>query len=185
MILFFIIWIAWFASEILLNRLLKSGREDQKNKDKNTIHVIWGTAGIANTLGILSAIYIFLPIGYNLIIPYSGLFIIIAGMIIRFYAVWSLGKYFTVDVTIRKGHMVRKDGIYKFIRHPSYLGSIVSFLGFGISLNNWISLIIIFISATLAMIYRIKIEEKTLLEYFGDEYSEYMKKTYRLLPGVY
>jgi protein-S-isoprenylcysteine O-methyltransferase Ste14 len=106
-------------------------------------------------------------------------------MIFRFIAVWSLGKFFTVDVTIQENHKIIDKGVYKIVRHPSYLGSLVSFIGFGISLNNWISLIIIIIPITIAFIHRIKIEEQLLLKQFEVDYSEYMKKTYRLLPKIY
>jgi protein-S-isoprenylcysteine O-methyltransferase Ste14 len=61
----------------------------------------------------------------------------------------------------------------------------MSFIGFGISLNNWISLIIIVIPITIAFIHRIKIEEQLMLKQFGVDYSEYMNKTYRLLPKIY
>jgi protein-S-isoprenylcysteine O-methyltransferase Ste14 len=88
-------------------------------------------------------------------------------------------------VTIRDNHQIKKDGLYKVIRHPAYSGSILSFIGFGISLNNWISLIIITILIVSAMLYRISIEEKLLIEHFGPDYLEYTKKTYRLVPWIY
>jgi hypothetical protein len=56
MTLFIIIWSAWFLSEILLNRLVRSGSTDKKKNDKGSIHLIWITIGIANTSGILCAI---------------------------------------------------------------------------------------------------------------------------------
>ena len=185
MIIFISVWVAWFISEILLNRLLRSGKGDKKGLDKKTIRIIWITIGIANSTGIFVSIFSRIPISNSLTIPYIGLLIIITGMIIRFVSVWSLGRLFTVDVTIREDHKIKKDGIYKFIRHPSYSGSILSFIGFGLTLNNWISLIIISVLITVAMSYRINIEEKLLLAEFGPEYSEYMKKTRRLIPWVY
>jgi protein-S-isoprenylcysteine O-methyltransferase Ste14 len=111
--------------------------------------------------------------------------IILAGMVFRFMAILSLGKMFTVDVTIRDNHLIKKDGLYKTLRHPSYTGMILSFIGFGISLNNWISLIIIIVLVVPAMLYRIKIEEKLLIDHFGSDYVEYAKKTYRLVPWIY
>jgi protein-S-isoprenylcysteine O-methyltransferase Ste14 len=153
--------------------------------DKGTIRIIWITIGIANSLGILSAIYILLPISRNLLIPYIGLFLIVSEMIFRFISILSLGRFFTVDVTIRNNHKIKKDGIYRLIRHPSYTGSILSFIGFGISLNNWISLLIICLPVIIAMLNRIKIEEKLLVDQFGIEYTNYMKKTFRLVPWIY
>jgi protein-S-isoprenylcysteine O-methyltransferase Ste14 len=116
---------------------------------------------------------------------YLGLIVIGIGILIRFFAVNSLGKFFTVDVTIRQEHQLKKDGFYKIVRHPSYSGSILSFVGFGISLNNWISLFVVTIAVFTAFMKRIRIEENVLQNQFGEEYTRYAKKTYRLIPWVY
>jgi protein-S-isoprenylcysteine O-methyltransferase Ste14 len=185
MIIFYLLWTIWFVSEIVLNRLLRSGTYGKNDQDKGSTRIIWITIGIANTLGILSSVFLKAPLSHLSIIQYSGLLLIIAGLIIRFIAIFSLGRFFTVDVTILDHHKLKTDGLYRLIRHPSYLGSLISFLGFGISLNNWISLIIIFIPVTIAMLHRIKIEEQLLTKQFGTEYSDYIKKTFRLIPWIY
>ncbi len=185
MIIFIIIWSLWFISEVILNRLFRSGSNDKKNQDRGSLRIIWVTIGIVNSLGIMSAILLKFPISSNLLIPYLGLFIITSGMILRFISVVSLGRFFTVDVTIRNNHKIKKDGVYRLVRHPSYTGSLISFIGLGISLNNWISLIIISLPIVFVMIHRIKIEERILTGQFGAEYIDYMKKSYRLIPWVY
>ena len=185
MMIFILIWSIWFSSEILLNILFRSGNLDKKDQDKGTIRVIWITIGVANSLGIIFVILLKIPISNLFIIPYSGLFLIIFGMIFRFISMWTLGKFFTVHVTIRANHKIKQDGVYKLIRHPAYLGSILSFIGYGISLNNLVSLIVISIPVTMVMLYRIKIEEKLLLDHFGAEYLDYIKRTYRLIPWIY
>ncbi len=185
MIWFIIIWSIWFLSEILLNRLFRSADDDKKDQDKNSLRIIWLTIGIANLLGIIFTIFFRFPISRSLITPYLGLCLIVVGMVIRFMAIWSLGKFFTVDVTIRMDHKIKRDGMYRIIRHPSYLGSLLSFMGYGLSLNNWFSLVIILLPVTMAMLNRIKIEEKVLLNQFGLEYSEYLHTTYRLIPYIY
>jgi protein-S-isoprenylcysteine O-methyltransferase Ste14 len=185
MILFIAIWSLWFVSEILLNRLLRSGSDDRKDQDKKTLGLIWRLIGLANSMGILFVIFIRMPISTSWLLPYSGLGLIIIGMVIRFAAIISLGRFFTVDVTIRQDHRIKKDGIYSLIRHPSYLGSILSFIGFGLSLNNWLSLPVIVIPVTMAMLYRIRIEEKVLLDRFGQEYAEYKNDTCSLIPYIY
>jgi protein-S-isoprenylcysteine O-methyltransferase Ste14 len=96
----------------------------------------------------------------------------------RFFSILTLGRLFTVDVKIRDEHIIKKTGVYRVIRHPSNSGSILSFIGFGISLNNLISLVIICVPVIIAMLNRIKIEERLLIDEFGSEYLDYMKKTY-------
>jgi protein-S-isoprenylcysteine O-methyltransferase Ste14 len=185
MIVFIVIWSVWFLSEIMVNRLLRSGKNDQKDQDKGSIRLIWIMIGLGNTLGIISSIFLKFPISNHLIIPCFGLFLIVVGMALRFISIWSLGRLFTVDVTIRNDHKIKKDGVYRLIRHPSYLGSLLSFVGFGLSLNNWISLLIITVLVTFAMLSRIKIEERLLTQQFGSDYSDYVKKTFRLIPWIY
>jgi protein-S-isoprenylcysteine O-methyltransferase Ste14 len=185
MTIFIIIWSLWFISEILLNRFFRSSGYGKNKQDKGSVRIIWITIGLANSTGILSAIFLTSHIGEGLIIPYSGLCLILSGMVFRYISIISLGRFFTVDVTIQKDHELKKDGLYRFIRHPSYLGSILSFIGFGLSLNSWISLFIISIPVTLALIYRIKIEEELLIEQFGSVYIDYMNKTHKLIPRVY
>ena len=182
---FIIIWSIWFLSEILLNRFFRSGKNIKNDRDKGTIRIIWITLVIAISLGVVIATFLRAPIGTTIIIPYVGLILIVFGIIFRFISIWTLGRLFTVDVTIRDKHTIKRDGVYRFVRHPSYSGSIVSFIGLGISLNNWISVIVISIPVIIAMLNRIKIEEKLLTDQFGDEYLDYMKKTYRLIPWIY
>lgn len=183
--IFIITWSVWFSSEIILNRLFRSNKDDKQNLDLGSLRIIWITIGIANTFGILSAVLIDLPICKYFLIPYLGLLTIVCGMILRFISIISLGKFFTVDVAIRKDHKIKKDGMYRLIRHPSYTGSLISFLGFGLSLNNLFSLVIIFLPVFFAMLHRIKIEEKLLIDQFGMEYADYRKKTYILIPWIY
>ena len=185
MSLFNIIWIIWFTSEILLNRLVRSGSADKKNQDKGSLIFIWIMIALAITSGILLSKFIKIPISNQLLIPNIGLLTIVLGIILRFFSIWTLGKLFTVDVTIRNNHKIKKDGLYKVIRHPSYLGSLLSFIGFGLSLNNWLSIIAITFFIMTAFLYRIKIEEKALIDHFGKDYLDYKKKTYRLIPWVY
>ena len=182
---FYNIYIIWFLSEIFLNRLFRSGKNDLKKQDRGSLKKIWITIGLANTLGILAALYLRFPVTKSMVIPYSGLIILVAGMMLRFYSILSLGRYFTVDVTIRENHKLKQNGIYTKVRHPSYTGMLLSFLGFGLSLNNWFSLFIIVIPVTSAMLYRIGIEEKILSDQFGEEYSAYREKTWRLVPWIY
>jgi protein-S-isoprenylcysteine O-methyltransferase Ste14 len=183
--LFTIICSIWLISEIVLNRVFRSGENDKKNADKNSLDHIWLTIILAACLSIIIFSYSIVPIFSNSKYRVIGLLLIIIGMTIRFIAVFTLGKMFTVDVTIRKDHKVRKDGIYRCLRHPSYAGSLLSFIGFGLHLNNWLSLFVITIPMFIVFIMRIKIEENLLVSQFGSDYTEYKKGSYRLIPFIY
>jgi len=74
-------------------------------------------------------------------------------------------------------------GPYRFIRHPSYTGFLITLLGFGLSLtNNWLSLLVIMGCALIGFIYRIYVEERVLQAHLGQPYQEYMQRTKRLIP---
>jgi len=183
--IFEILWICWLLSEILLNRLVRSKNHDSKEVDKNSMNLIWIAIVVSMTLGILSAIYWSVRIIPSGIALYLGSGLILAGMIIRFAAIRSLGKFFTVNLGIQNNHHLIKTGFYKYVRHPSYSGSLLSFAGFCLSLDNWLSLLIIMVPVIAAFINRINIEEKLLLQQFGLEYEEYKRKTKRLVPLIY
>jgi protein-S-isoprenylcysteine O-methyltransferase Ste14 len=183
--IFEFIWISWLLSEILLNRLLRSKSKYAKELDKNSLNLIWIAIIASMTFGILNAIYWFAPVIHTNLFLYLGSALIITGMIIRFIAIRTLGKFFTVNLALHTDQSLIRAGIYKYIRHPSYTGSLLSFFGFGLSLNNWLSLIIIIVPILITFINRINIEERLLLEQFGLTYAEYKKKTKRLIPMIY
>ena len=183
--IFEIIWICWLLSEIFLNRLLRSKTTNSNELDKNSLNLIWVAIIASMTLGIISASYWTAPMVNTNVLLYFGSALIVVGMIIRFIAIRTLGKFFTVNLALHGDHTLIKAGLYKYIRHPSYSGSLLSFLGFGLSLNNWLSLMIIIVPILITFINRINIEEKLLENQFGTEYSDYKKKTERLIPFLY
>lgn len=183
--LFYIVSAVWLLSEILLNRLVRSGKSDLQNVDRRTELYLWLVITVAITIGVYVSFIIYKPIVAINNFSYVGLAVMIAGIVLRVAAIKQLGKYFTVDVTIRKEHELLKTGLYKYLRHPSYTGALVSFLGLGITLNNWFSLLIIFIPICIVFIVRINTEEKALIDQFGDRYKNYINNTKRLIPFIY
>jgi protein-S-isoprenylcysteine O-methyltransferase Ste14 len=180
-----IITIIWVCSEILLNRLFRSAQTDKQHADKQSLRIIWITIAIALPTAQYLKHVVDLPISHSSGLHNIGSAMIVAGMIFRFIAVYTLGRYFTVDVAIRSDHRIVKRGMYQYLRHPSYLGSLISFLGNGFALNNWIGLAVSFIPVLLAFMYRMKVEEELLVANFGQAYLDYKKETKKLLPFVY
>jgi protein-S-isoprenylcysteine O-methyltransferase Ste14 len=115
----------------------------------------------------------------------AAFFMMIAGLVLRWTAVLSLGKAFSSNVAIRSSQRVRTDGLYRWMRHPSYAGLILLFFAIGVRSRNWIAFLIITLPTTAAVLFRIHVEEEALIDHFGQEYIEYSKKTKRLIPGVY
>jgi protein-S-isoprenylcysteine O-methyltransferase Ste14 len=184
-ILFTASMFAWFITEILYKNILKSGEKDKKGKDRSTLNILW-MAIPASILSAVAASYLTrIPISGEVRIHYVGAALIWIGIIVRFIIIRSLGKYFTVDVTIREDHKIKREGFYKYIRHPSYAFSLLTSLGLGLYLNNGLSLVLAFTIPFAAFSYRIRVEEKALTEQFGGEYLEYRRKTKKLIPFIY
>jgi len=114
-----------------------------------------------------------------------GLAMIWLGVVLRLLVIRTLGPYFTVDVTIRENHRLKTDGFYKHLRHPSYTASLISFAGFGLALNNWLSFVVVFLPVLFVFVIRIRIEEQVLIEKFGSEYLDFQKSTNALIPFIY
>ena len=115
----------------------------------------------------------------------AGLALLVAGIAIRWAAIYTLGKYFTGTVLIRSDHRLVRRGLYRHLRHPAYTGALVGHLGLGLSFSNWFSLALSVIPFLLAAAYRMRVEEQALRETFGAEYEDYARATKRLIPKVY
>jgi len=118
-------------------------------------------------------------------LTWVGVAIMISGVVFRQYVISFLGKFFTATVQIHKDHHLIKAGPYRYIRHPSYLGILILALGDGIALANWISLLLCIMLPAIGIIRRIKVEEKELCHHFGEQYQDYRKNTWRIIPYIY
>lgn len=114
-----------------------------------------------------------------------GLFIVALGLIIRIISIRQLRQYFTYSVSKVENHILIEKGFYKFIRHPGYLGQLIIFTGISVSLSNWLAVILMLLSTLVGYTNRIRVEEKFMIEQIGDKYSDYQKKTKKLIPKIY
>ncbi len=114
-----------------------------------------------------------------------GIALMFAGLALRWYAIRVLGKFFTRDVATRAGQYVVQDGPYRWVRHPSYSGALLMFLGTGLAMTNWGSLAAIVLGSLIGYGYRVHVEEQALSTDLGDAYREYMKRTRRFVPFVW
>ena len=119
------------------------------------------------------------------IIFWVGIIIIYLGLFLRYWSINVLGKYFRTTVELEENQKIIQRGPYKWIRHPSYSGIILFCIGYGLAVQNWLSLIIAVSLPTVALLYRIKIEEEALIKGIGTEYEVYQKKTKKLIPGIW
>ncbi len=114
-----------------------------------------------------------------------GLVLMWAGIFLRQWAIRLLGPYFTVDVRVQANQHVVDTGPYRYVRHPSYSGMILTFLGTGLALGNWLSLAILVVVPTVGLVLRIGVEERILLDQLGEPYRRYAQGRPRLVPGLW
>ena len=118
-------------------------------------------------------------------LDFFAVLLFIAGIVLRWGAIFSLKKAFTVKVSILKDHELKKDGLYKWIRHPSYTGMYIYGLGYALSFHSILCIVLIISAVCISTHLRIKVEEKVLESHFGESYLEYKRKSWKLFPGIY
>jgi protein-S-isoprenylcysteine O-methyltransferase Ste14 len=183
----FVLAIAWCVSEYLARRSTwRQGAPKRPSTamDRGTypfiaIGIVVGL--VADLLGFLSGIGSYLP-EYAVAI---GAVIAVVGLGIRGWALRTLGKFFTMPITIAADHRLVQNGPYRWIRHPAYTGGFLTMVGLAVALGSWLGVVVTLLAGVSVYVYRIRIEEAALRTRFGTEYDEYARRTYRLLPGLY
>lgn len=113
-----------------------------------------------------------------------GVALFAAGGTLRLRAVFVLGDRFSGLVAIQPGHRLVTTGIYGVVRHPSYLGLIVSTLGWVLAFRSLAGVLLV-LALMVPLMARIRAEEALLKDEFGREYEAYCARTARLVPGLY
>lgn len=114
-----------------------------------------------------------------------GIVLTILGIFTRIYSVWTLRKFFTLNVQVATEQNIVKTGPYKYIRHPAYTGSIITLLGISISFRSPLGIIATLMIIVVVYGYRIKVEENALETSFGSSYEDYERHTWRLFPHIW
>lgn len=166
---------------------LKRSRDDSVDADDATLRTLWVTIVAAVTVGILASTR--LPdaaMGRGAAFAFwLGCALFGTGLALRWYSIVYLGRFFTVNVAIHSGHEIIDTGPYRYIRHPSYAGALLAFLGLALTLQNWVSLAVVMVPIILAFGWRMSIEETALSNALGSPYTNYMRRTKRLIPFAY
>jgi protein-S-isoprenylcysteine O-methyltransferase Ste14 len=114
-----------------------------------------------------------------------GLGLLWCGIALRFWSFRTLGRYFTFTVQTSTDQPVITDGPYRVIRHPSYAGVLLAVMGLGLSTLNWWSLVCLTVAVICGLVFRIRVEERALLQDLGDDYRNYATTHKRLIPFIW
>lgn len=176
----------WAVGEVLIAVFTTTFWGKGKIQDHGTQLILWIVIIASFKIdGWLHNIYpADMPGSYSWLRPVA-LGVLIVGLAVRTVAVFSLGKAFSANVAMHEGQKLKRSGLYRLVRHPSYFGLELIFLGFALHARTWACFAVILIPPTLALMYRIHVEETALRRAFGADYEDYSRSTKRLIPGVY
>ena len=180
-----VVYIAWAVSELLI-RSTRPAHTGQAHNGNTRLAIVLGiAAGFGGGLAIAGGNAGPWMARHNWPLFDLGIALALAGILLRLWAVRTLGRFFQLDLVVQDHHTVVRSGPYRVIRHPAYAGPILFFIGIGLALDNWVSLALCAVLPTAAFVYRITTEERLLVAGLGDAYEQYRRATWRLLPGVW
>ena len=188
-IIFLIACLIWTAPEAvgMLKQVAMVSRTEAVVHDHGSMGILIGLQwfGLALNFALAWALQK-ADISWHRVVLFAlGVALIILGVALRWYAVWTLGRYFTRDVAVSSDQHVIQHGPYRALRHPAYSGTFLTMLGVGLAVTNWASLLALGLCVLLGHMYRVRVEEKALIQTIGQPYVEYMQHTKRFIPWVY
>ncbi|GEK91649.1 methyltransferase family protein [Alkalibacterium kapii] len=184
-ILFWMSVATWLLMEAYV--FFKLNRNTYKeNTEKNSKLLIF----MFILMGIFGPVLIDPSIITSFLQPFNGfryvsIPLIVLGIIVRYSAIRQLGTSFSVNVGVPKGAELKKDGLYKYVRHPSYTGEFIMFLGVAVAIFHPVGSFFAFVFPLSAFLYRIHMEEQVLIDSFGKDYIDYQKQTKKIIPYIY
>ena len=178
-------WI-WIVSEVVILAATRTRRSSGNVRDRGSLLILWPVIVVSITAGSwIGEAHAPTMFGGAHWVRTASLAVLIIGLAIRWTAIATLGKAFSANVAIHATQTVRKTGLFRFVRHPSYSGLVLIFIAVGMHTRNWVGLAITLVPTTAALLYRIHVEEDALRQAFGQEYIDYSRATKRLIPGIY
>ena len=182
---------AFLVIFFVFERFVRKGKETKDMNrtayDKGSTTFISVAMGAAFILAPISPLLNYFHIAdvFNIRTGAVGIVLSVAGFIVRYLAFSTLREFFTRTLRKTENHTLVTHGIYRRVRHPGYMSDLLIFIGMALAMGNLITIIAVPVLFLPAYLYRINIEEKMLIDIFGDSYTEYQKTSKRLIPFVY
>ena len=184
--IFWSMFALWILPEVIAS-IVKRSNGSSKDSDRGSLGLIAVLWWVGISAGF--AVSFLLPqtaiLGKRGLVFVVGISVMLAGTAFRWYSARLLGEYFTFDIATRSGQLLIETDPYRYIRHPSYSGALLTLAGFGLALGNWAALAAAVSCLGLAYAYRIPVEEAALASTIGEAYKQYMRRTKRLIPFLF
>jgi len=169
--------------EVVARRLWRPDTDTRV--ERGSFGVLWGATTVGTVLAFALSVVGAGTVGAPVTAFWVGIGVMLAGFAIRLRSMLALGEQFSHEVAIKDDHTVVERGPYRLVRHPSYTGAVVTYLGIGLVTGTWLGVIATLSGSLIGFGYRITVEERALRERL-DDYEAYVERTpYRLVPGVW
>ena len=182
---FVVTFVAFFVCEqiggVIIPKVKRSGAKVKRRNMGSGVLVICSWVAIFSFPVIVAKVSMGLLPDW---IYYVGIFVMVAGIVFRQWAIAVLGRYFSGVIGVQTEQKVVESGPYRLIRHPSYSGVLVFLVGMGLALQSWVAIFVNVVIFAIAYGYRIIVEERVLVSELGNSYVEYMKRTKRVIPKI-
>ncbi len=179
----------WNVPEMIgaIKQMAKVSRKEASVQDRGSMGILIGLQWVGIALNfLLAGLFQAAAITWHRTALFLlGVTLILLGVALRWYSIWTLGYYFTRDVAVSADQKVVQTGPYRYIRHPAYSGTFLTMLGVGLAMTNWASLVALLMFVLPGHMYRVRVEEKALSQTIGQPYVEYMHRTKRFIPLVF
>lgn len=155
-------------------------------RDRGTAAQIVWSVYLTQLIGVIEAVHFRFPESFRWdAIATAALFAMAAGLFLRIWAVFTLGRYFTWFITVYEDHKVIRNGPFRFIRHPSYCGALILFVATLVFIHAWISVVLSAVFQLFAYVRRIRYEERLMIERLGESYVKYRREVKALVPLIW
>jgi protein-S-isoprenylcysteine O-methyltransferase Ste14 len=182
--LFLAVWITFETWLVIRDQIQHRGKT-QRDRGSRYFMLLAIIVGVGTAAVVNRNEKFFFGNGSTNGLSWAGLVLMLLGFSLRIWAIQLLGKSFRTTVETHQDQQVCQDGPYKLLRHPSYTGIVLICIGFGIAVQNWLSLLLAVIPSLIALLFRIQVEEKELAASLGSEYVAYQQHTKRLIPWIW
>ncbi len=115
----------------------------------------------------------------------AGIVCFAAGLWLFFRSHADLGTNWSITLEVRDQHQLITQGVYRRIRHPMYTAFFLYSIGQALVIPNWVVGPSYLVPFTILFACRVGSEERMMVEQFGDEYTAYVTRSKRLVPGIW
>lgn len=184
---FWAIWAWAFWPEFVIVRAAQRRAPRAESHDAGSIRVILVGMQVAWLLALPLAWVraLQLPAAFDRPVFALGVAVWVSGSLLRRHCWRVLGSSFTGEVQARADQQIIASGAYARLRHPSYTGGLLMWVGIGLTLGSWGSTLLLLIASLLTYAYRISVEERALLAVVGEPYRAFCASRKRLIPFIY